>query len=321
MRRETDSRQHLTSGVFVAVLKTGASGMIAYRLLTKDLKWQWLQTSSRLVYTNSKPDYIISTHRPLMWVILYTCDICFSRLMSLFCREEEGRDLFGKRTMDFKVTYLDAGLTSTYMSDGDLGGSGGGGGGGGTANGSVGHGGSSSSNKLAKRHKTHLRDFLSTQVSFKRYITTYKSAFHDCSPSRYRAEASERARPRALPQPQPRRLRPPTTSTPARRPPPAPPTVLPLPPPPPPRPRHPSPPTPMGTPMRIARSTSRVRTTCRPRTRSTLPRPPPSPWRTATSPPSTWPATAPSAPTTRSTRPHSTTTLTSPTPPGECFSL
>ena len=48
------------------VLKTGASGMIAYRLLTKDLKWQWLQTSSRLVYKNSKPDFIISTHRPLM---------------------------------------------------------------------------------------------------------------------------------------------------------------------------------------------------------------------------------------------------------------
>lgn len=50
----------------ILVLKTGASGMIAYRILTKDLKWQWLQTSSRLVYKNSKPDFIISTHRPLM---------------------------------------------------------------------------------------------------------------------------------------------------------------------------------------------------------------------------------------------------------------
>jgi hypothetical protein len=48
------------------VLKTGASGMIAYRLQTKENKWQWLQTSSRLVYKNSKPDFIISTHRPLM---------------------------------------------------------------------------------------------------------------------------------------------------------------------------------------------------------------------------------------------------------------
>ena len=32
-------------------------------------------------------------------------------------REEEGRDLLGKRTMDFKVSYLDAGLTSNYFSD------------------------------------------------------------------------------------------------------------------------------------------------------------------------------------------------------------
>ena len=51
---------------YFSVLKTGASGMIAYRLQTKDQKWQWLQTSSRLVYKNSKPDFIISTHRPLM---------------------------------------------------------------------------------------------------------------------------------------------------------------------------------------------------------------------------------------------------------------
>jgi aryl hydrocarbon receptor len=49
----------------VAVLKTGASGMIAYRLQCKDLSFQYLQTSSRLVYKNSKPDFIISTHRPL----------------------------------------------------------------------------------------------------------------------------------------------------------------------------------------------------------------------------------------------------------------
>ncbi|KAG8233093.1 hypothetical protein J437_LFUL013284 [Ladona fulva] len=48
------------------LLKTGASGMIAYRYQTKDGGWQWLQTSSRLVYKNSKPDFVISTHRPLM---------------------------------------------------------------------------------------------------------------------------------------------------------------------------------------------------------------------------------------------------------------
>lgn len=58
--------------------------MIAYRYQKKDSEWQWLQTSSRLVYKNSKPDFVICTHRQLM--------------------EEEGRDLLGKRTMDFKVS-------------------------------------------------------------------------------------------------------------------------------------------------------------------------------------------------------------------------
>lgn len=58
--------------------------MIAYRFQKKDGEWQWLQTSSRLVYKNSKPDFVICTHRQLM--------------------EEEGRDLLGKRTMDFKVS-------------------------------------------------------------------------------------------------------------------------------------------------------------------------------------------------------------------------
>ena len=83
----------------LSVLKTGASGMIAYRFQKKDGDWQWLQTSSRLVYKNSKPDFVISTHRQLM--------------------EEEGRDLLGKRTMDFKVSYLDTGLSSTYFSEAD----------------------------------------------------------------------------------------------------------------------------------------------------------------------------------------------------------
>lgn len=75
------------------LLKTGASGLIAYRVVTQpDGKLQWLQTSAKLFYKNSKPDYIICTHRPLM--------------------EEEGRDLLGKRTMDFKVTFLDLGFSS-----------------------------------------------------------------------------------------------------------------------------------------------------------------------------------------------------------------
>lgn len=57
---------HYVLTLFISVLKTGASGMIAYRLQTKEGQWQWLQTSSRLVYKNSKPDFVISTHRPLM---------------------------------------------------------------------------------------------------------------------------------------------------------------------------------------------------------------------------------------------------------------
>ncbi|XP_067013503.2 aryl hydrocarbon receptor protein 1 [Anabrus simplex] len=125
------------------LLKTGASGMIAYRYQTKDGQWQWLQTSSRLVYKNSKPDFVISTHRPLM--------------------EEEGRDLLGKRTMDFKVSYLDAGLTNSYFTDSEQ-----------LVVGSTHHSGSPSGvghhspgssttpQRVNRRYKTQLRDFLST---------------------------------------------------------------------------------------------------------------------------------------------------------------
>nr|ATI22098.1 aryl hydrocarbon receptor [Tigriopus kingsejongensis] len=136
------------------LLKTGASGMIAYRILTKDLQWQWLQTSSRLVYKNSKPDFIISTHRPLM--------------------EEEGRDLLGKRTMDFKVTYLDVGLTSSYLSDNES-----------SSQGSAGTGtNGTSSTKSNKRYKTHLRDFLSS-CKTKRKPTNTDLAAYDTSTLAY----------------------------------------------------------------------------------------------------------------------------------------
>ncbi|CAH0553169.1 unnamed protein product [Brassicogethes aeneus] len=116
------------------LLKTGASGMIAYRFQTKDGQWQWLQTSSRLVYKNSKPDFVISTHRPLM--------------------EEEGRDLLGKRTMDFKVSYLDAGLPNNYFSESDqlISSS--------TSNAT--HSVSTTPSRVNRRYKTQLRDFLST---------------------------------------------------------------------------------------------------------------------------------------------------------------
>ncbi|XP_018318618.1 aryl hydrocarbon receptor protein 1 isoform X2 [Agrilus planipennis] len=127
------------------LLKTGASGMIAYRFQTKDGQWQWLQTSSRLVYKNSKPDFIISTHRPLM--------------------EEEGRDLLGKRTMDFKVSYLDAGLSNSYFSDSDQL----------LSTSSVNqHNVSTTPTRMNRRYKTQLRDFLST-CRTKRKVSVHSS--------------------------------------------------------------------------------------------------------------------------------------------------
>ncbi|XP_058457981.1 aryl hydrocarbon receptor protein 1 isoform X2 [Malaya genurostris] len=116
------------------LLKTGASGMIAYRYQKKSEQWQWLQTSSRLVYKNSKPDFVICTHKQLM--------------------EEEGRDLLGKRTMDFKVSYLDTGLASTYFTDADQLIN--------TTSESPSTSPVSSQQRYSRRYKTQLRDFLST---------------------------------------------------------------------------------------------------------------------------------------------------------------
>lgn len=80
-------------------------------------------------------------------------------------REEEGRDLLGKRTMDFKVSYLDAGLTNSYFSDSEqlpgtlstpVTGT--------SSTGSVTAGSTSQTQppQPRRRYKTHLRDFLST---------------------------------------------------------------------------------------------------------------------------------------------------------------
>ena len=53
-----------------AVIKTGESGLTVFRLLTKDNRWKWVQANARLVYKNGKPDYIIATQRPLVYVTL-----------------------------------------------------------------------------------------------------------------------------------------------------------------------------------------------------------------------------------------------------------
>lgn len=51
-----------------AVIKTGESGLTVFRLLTKDNRWKWVQANARLVYKSGKPDYIIATQRPLVYV-------------------------------------------------------------------------------------------------------------------------------------------------------------------------------------------------------------------------------------------------------------
>ncbi|XP_054419828.1 aryl hydrocarbon receptor [Pteronotus mesoamericanus] len=49
----------------IRMIKTGESGMVVFRLLTKDNHWTWVQSNARLVYKNGRPDYIIATQRPL----------------------------------------------------------------------------------------------------------------------------------------------------------------------------------------------------------------------------------------------------------------
>lgn len=51
------------------VMKTGESGLTVFRLLTKENRWKWVQANARLVYKNGKPDYIIATQRPLLYVL------------------------------------------------------------------------------------------------------------------------------------------------------------------------------------------------------------------------------------------------------------
>ena len=45
----------------------------------------------------------------------YIRTICLQCKKSEIHRDEEGKDLLGKRTMDFKVSYLDAGLATSYF--------------------------------------------------------------------------------------------------------------------------------------------------------------------------------------------------------------
>ena len=71
--------------------------------------------------------------------------------------------------MDFKVTYLDAGLTSAYFNDGETPNSNG------SSNNSVSNTNNSSATKVPKRYKAHLRDFLSS-CRTKRTKSTHNSS-------------------------------------------------------------------------------------------------------------------------------------------------
>ncbi|NWQ82031.1 AHR protein, partial [Columbina picui] len=49
----------------VRIMKTGETGVVVFRLLTKKGNWVWVQGSARLVYKGGKPDCIIAQHRVL----------------------------------------------------------------------------------------------------------------------------------------------------------------------------------------------------------------------------------------------------------------
>ncbi|XP_042640318.1 aryl hydrocarbon receptor-like isoform X2 [Tyto alba] len=69
----------------VRMMKTGESGLTVFRLLTKENRWKWVQANARLVYKNSKPEYIIVTQRPLV--------------------DEEGGEHLRKRSMHLPFTF------------------------------------------------------------------------------------------------------------------------------------------------------------------------------------------------------------------------
>uniref|UniRef100_A0A8C8S5T7 PAS fold-3 domain-containing protein n=1 Tax=Pelusios castaneus TaxID=367368 RepID=A0A8C8S5T7_9SAUR len=49
----------------VKLMKTGETGMVVFRLLTKNAGWVWVQANARLIYKGGQPDCIIAKQRPL----------------------------------------------------------------------------------------------------------------------------------------------------------------------------------------------------------------------------------------------------------------
>lgn len=54
--------------LFLAVIKTGESGMTVFRLLSKSSGWVWVKANAKLIYKGGRPDFIIAYQRALVWV-------------------------------------------------------------------------------------------------------------------------------------------------------------------------------------------------------------------------------------------------------------
>lgn len=54
--------------LFLAVIKTGESGMTVFRLLSKSSGWVWVKANAKLIYKGGRPDFIIVYQRALVWV-------------------------------------------------------------------------------------------------------------------------------------------------------------------------------------------------------------------------------------------------------------
>lgn len=47
------------------VMKTGETGFIIFRLLSKSRTWVWVQTNARMVFKAGRPDFIVARQRAL----------------------------------------------------------------------------------------------------------------------------------------------------------------------------------------------------------------------------------------------------------------
>ncbi|KAM9009833.1 aryl hydrocarbon receptor-like isoform 1-T1 [Ara ararauna] len=80
----------------IRMMKTGESGLIVFRLLTKKGAWVWLQGNARLVYKGGKPDCIIAQQRALS--------------------DEEGEEHLRKRNLQLPFTFV-TGEAILYRND------------------------------------------------------------------------------------------------------------------------------------------------------------------------------------------------------------